>query len=487
MVAAAILITDAVASWLPWWVAGMAGLGAALGIGRQSWRRGLLVLITATVILVRLSQSPLTPPADDIGRLGGTKFSGTATVLTGPETKKGRPRAVLQLSDGKRQGKVLATLPTKPALAPGDRVTLRGKLQHPQSRDGTFDYAAYLGKDQIYALLTNVEITRHEPRQTLSGALYHQRIAFQDRLEELFPGASGGLLQGVLLGDRSRLPEDVEREFQRTGLTHILALSGYNISILMAVFLGVMGRRRGAIAMAIVVIALFVVMVGPSASIVRAAITGSLLLLSQTLGRPQAAGRLCLITAALLTLENPRLLRYDVGFDLSFLATLGIIYGEPLLRPTFQRLPKLLAESCSVTLAAGILTAPLILLTFGSVSLVSPLANMLVVPLIPWMMLGGFVATSLSFVSLSLGEIVAVSTDWLTQAAVGSADWLATWPAASIEFQSARPFLAAVFLLLNLSLMGRLWQRARNRRVAAGTDLPLASVGTLGASRPQPE
>jgi competence protein ComEC len=357
--------------------------------------------------------------------------SGTGTVVSFPEAGSGRQRAVVDLDSDRYHGKALLYTDPYPALEPGQVLSLKGRLQEPSNLDG-FDYKSYLAKDGIHAVTYRPKIEIVNRTSSPTSWLYPVRRGFLEHLGRVFSEPAAGFLAAILIGDRTGIPDDVVDAFRATGTIHVMALSGYNISILVAALIAIIGRGRFAVWMVFAGIIGFVILVGPSASVVRAAVMGGLLLLSQVLGRPQAAVRICLIAAAIMLTLQPWALRYDLGFDLSFLATLGILLLEPGVTVRLQRLPEMMRDIISPTIAASIPTMPLIASSFGTVSLVSPAANLLVVPVIPWLMLGGFIAGLASFLSETVAAVIAVPIQLITDATLGLVQYLGEFSFASI-------------------------------------------------------
>jgi competence protein ComEC len=214
------------------------------------------------------------------------------------------------------------------------------------------------------------------------------------------------ILDGIVFGNDKNMPRDVKDKFNATGLSHITAVSGSNIVILVSVvmvFLLAIGFWRSqAFYITVAFIWIYIVLIGFPVSSVRAGIMGSVALLAQNLSRQNSSSRIIMLTAAAMLFLNPMLLFYDVSFQLSFLASLGIIYLKPFI-DYFMSFPlkkkaldlskwklKTLSDIISVTFSAQLFTLPIIAYNFGSISLVAPVTNILVLPLVPLMTMLGF-------------------------------------------------------------------------------------------------
>jgi competence protein ComEC len=322
-------------------------------------------------------------------------------------------------------GLILANVDPFSPWAYGDRVELRGNLQEPPASDA-FDYRAYLARRGIHTLMTANRAMQlgRGPLIDGQGAIYRLRARLLDSLVRLFPEPEASLLAGILLGVETGISDPVRQAFDRTGTTHVIAISGFNISIIAALFLAVFGRwlgaRRGALA-AGAGIALYTLLVGADAAVVRAAVMGGLSLAAQRLGR-QTLGYASLGAAASgMTLVDPHLL-WDVSFQLSFAATFGLLlYGDRfqagfvnlvrrrghVTEDTAEAWAGPVSEYFLLTLAAQLTTLPLILYHFSRLSLIAPLANLVILPVQPALMILGGLATGLGAVWPPLGDLAA--------------------------------------------------------------------------------
>lgn len=222
---------------------------------------------------------------------------------------------------------------------------------------------------------------------------------------------SSALIDGILTGNDSALPSTTKRAFNITGTRHITAVSGMNITILgnvlVALLVALGLRRTRASAATLVAIAWYVLMIGSPASAVRAGIMGSLLVIKQLLGRPGSALRLLVYAVAAMLLWNPTLLTHDIGFQLSVLATAGIILLEPVLQSRLRWMPEVLAmrSTVSTTIAAYLFTLPAIAHYFGTVSLSAVPANFLIAPVITWVFITGSLGVFIALLLPSIGYI----------------------------------------------------------------------------------
>lgn len=264
--------------------------------------------------------------------------------------------------------------------------------------------------------------------ETVLGAV---RQFFIDRLDSLFPEPAASFAAGILLGARRSIPYAVLEDFRRAGLTHILAISGYNIIILIVFVTAIFSflPRKISTWISLAVILLFTLLVGASASVVRAAIMGSLSLFARLVGRKSSGMRALFITAGIMILFDPRILFDDIGFQLSFAATAGILLFAERIKFFLKKIPEAFAirTSLATTLAAQVFTTPLIFWHFGGISFIAPLANIVILPLVPLLMLG-------SFLSLIFGKILAAPTWILFTIVLKLIHFFASLPFAFIDF-----------------------------------------------------
>jgi len=305
----------------------------------------------------------------------------------------------------------------------GDVIRLRGLLKTPPENE-EFSYRDYLAREGIHAYMPSAEATLlpFHGSNPLVAAIYALKERSLAVIYRIFPDPEASLLAGILLGVDTGLPADLQQAFKDTGTAHIIAISGFNITIIAALFVALfsrlLGPRRGALA-AVIGIALYTLLVGANAAVVRAALMGGLALFARQVGRRQDGLNTLTFVAALMAVGNPFVL-WDVGFQLSFAATLGLIlYAQPLQEwvtqlltrvsppETAQKISAPLAEFFLFTLAAQLTTLPIMAYQFGRISLVSLIANPFILPAQPAVMLFGGLALLLGLLYLPLGQLAA--------------------------------------------------------------------------------
>ncbi len=337
-----------------------------------------------------------------------------------------------------------------PSLRYGDTIIVQGTLAHPENfetEQGTeFDYISYLRKDRIFYLLQNVRLLEytHETNVSLHRILYSFRHMVERIIFAIVPEQAAGLIAGILLGTKTNIPEDLYEALVRTSTVHIVALSGYNVSIVAETitnFFKTFLRPAYASVFGGLGIVLFVIMTGASSTAVRAGLMAILVIIARSLGRPAQALRVMAIAANVLVLYNPWYLVADASFQLSFLATLGLVLVSPIYVSRLSNyMPPLFAEALGTTLAAETAVAPFILYNMGVFSVVALPVNILIIPLVPMIMLSGFIGILIGAFSASLGIIVGYPAALLTSLLV----WI---------IENASSFSFASVLLPNVSLV----------------------------------
>ncbi len=375
--------------------------------------------------------------------------------LHDPEPESGNPRPI--------SGKILAYVSPFDEYHYGDKVRVTGLLETPPEFE-TFSYREYLARQGIHSLIQDPEIVVMENRvgNPLLQTIYGFRARALEIVQKLFPDPEASLLAGILLGIESGIAPEVRKAFDATGTTHIIAISGFNITIISALFISLFGRwlgvRRGAVA-AGSAIAVYTVLVGADAAVVRAAIMGGFVLLANRIGR-QTHGMASLGGALIvMSVINPSVL-WDVGFQLSFAATLGLILYAETLQDWFVRttsrwlgdgLPERLAEPVGeyilFTLAAQVTTLPLIAYYFRRISMVSFLANPVILPVQPAVMILAGLAALAGCLWLPLGSVLAWSAWPFAAFTIRAVDFFATWHSASIPLGPVPIVVVACFYL----------------------------------------
>lgn len=339
---------------------------------------------------------------------------------------------------------IIATIQNSEEVFYGDRVTVTGIIEHPENfmtdTGREFDYVNYLKMHDIYGLMkaSHSEAVSHHNKNICKEYLFRIKKYFVDALKNIFPKNEAGLLAGIVVGEKSLLPKEVLSDFQVAGLTHMIVLSGYNITIVAIVFttllaylgFGYRARRVGAIS----IIPLFLLMTGLGASSLRAGIMSITVLFLQITTRPAHNLRIISYTAGIMVFVNPRILLHDPGFHMSFLAFVGLVYVTPIINFYFNKneseffLKKLIIETSSVQ----IFVMPYILWMSGRISLLLLVSNILTVPVVPMIMGLGFIVTVLGMIFYPLGVMLAFPVKIALSYVIMVAHWVASVKIATV-------------------------------------------------------
>ncbi len=340
-----------------------------------------------------------------------------------------------------------------PVLPYGTSVSVSCTLMLPQ-RSAGFAFDRFAAMRGIDALCLRPQIKRVEivAGSRIYSTLLDAKSRVQSVIDKTLPEPHASFLGGLLYGARSTIPEDLSEAFNRTGTTHIIAISGYNItlvsSLFMTVLLGLGIRRQRAFWVSSGAIVLFVLLVGAQASVVRAAIMAMVLLLSMQWGRVSKGAPLLALAALAMVFHNPYALLYDVGFQLSFAAVIGLMYLSKDLERFFSIFPETISAMLAQTLAAIVLTSPLIMYYFGRISAVAPFVNALILPAIPTIMFLGFFAVMFTFLARPIGLLLFWLCWVLLSYVIGVVRFMASFSFSSVSAQLSLVALIGSYAVL---------------------------------------
>jgi competence protein ComEC len=423
---------------LLWFSLAFLGLVAALALHRlrPQWSYSLLLLpgfLFLGAARYQMVQPVITPTFisyyNDLDR----RVYVTGTIAEQPDVQDTSINFRLKVTtidtgqgDIQANGDLLVNTTKEYSLAYGDQVRVRGYLQTPRETE-EFSYRDYLALQGIHSRMQAASMTILPGKDTnpFWALMYRLNHSLLDRVYKLFPDPEASLLAGILLGVDNNIPEKVQQAFKNTGTSHIIAISGFNIAIVAAVFVllfsQLFGKKWGSL-LAVLGIIFYTLLVGASASVVRAAIMGSLAVIGGLFGRRNLALTALSTSALIMALLNPLVL-WDIGFQLSFAATLGLVfYSQPLQDAASNFLSRFfppanveifigpLSNYFLLTFAAQLTTLPVSIYHFGRISLVSFIANPIILPAQPAVMVLGGLAVAISKIYMPLGEVVA----WLT-------------------------------------------------------------------------
>ncbi|MFH1533926.1 MAG: ComEC/Rec2 family competence protein [Nitrospirota bacterium] len=353
-------------------------------------------------------------------------------------------------------GRVLVNGSKYPIYSYGDCLRVSGTIEEPEAIED-FAYDKYLSRYSIYSVVyrANIEKISDGSGGMLYGSIFNLKRIFEGKLNKIFTEPYGGFMAGLILGSRKGISEDLMNSFNMTGLTHIIAVSGYNVALVVVVISGIFSffTRKVRVVLSIFFIFLFVILVGASASVVRAGIMGGISLIALYFGRQYFVFLSLFASAFFMNMWNPKILVYDVGFQLSFLATFGIVLFSESLGRYLKRVPKILGirEALQLTLSAQITVVPIIILNFERFSIISPIANLFVLPLIPFAMMFGFVAVFFGkifgFFGYLILEIIIFFVEIFASLEFASLEMKWTWGIGAVYYFLLAKFCISKFCL----------------------------------------
>jgi competence protein ComEC len=469
-------------------IAALLVLGEA---SRDPRRRGVWPLVIgAGLIAARIAVFP----GGSAALLEPPEGSGpwTLVVLATGSPHDGKQTATLLTPAGTSPAfTVAATLPRYPALVPGDRVVVEGSVRpRPDS-----PYGEYLERIGAVGTLATRTIQLERAPTDLGRRLEDLRRGAAEALARVLPEPEAGLAAGILIGLRDRVDRDLAAAFTTAGVSHVVAISGWNIAIVaaaIATIAGRLGRRRRSL-VTIVAIVAYVAFAGASASVVRAAMMAAVVLLARETGRAGRAAAALGWAATLLLVSDPKLIG-DAGFQLSSLATAGLIAWATPITAWIERigrghLPCWLVESLGVSLAAQAATLPIVLVSFGRLAVLSPIVNLAVVPLVAPAMAVGLLALAGGAAVLAgapawIGTVIAAPGWVVLRILVGIVQLAAGLPLANVTLEP--PFDIAVAGAAVAGLVAVTRWRGRPTSSGANPAPSPSSVAATGAGRQPP-
>lgn len=393
----------------------------------------LLLVLLVFILSVFSWQKKQTEQRRSVARLNGQKVTLVGRVMSEMDSRLKNVRfdfavdGVKGANKMETEGKILVTTEKYSVFRYGERLALVCDLKAPKPFND-FAYDRYLARFGIYSLCAYPEIKSLGMSDELwSTRIFLKIFSFKDELRHIINRGlvepEAGLLRAILFGDRNALDDDLKNAFSVTGLSHLTAISGLNITILVFFLewlLIVIGFwRRQAFYLVTIFLVLYVLGVGAPASAVRAGVMGFLALLAKQTGRLNSLGRAAWLAAMFMAAYNPLIVRDDIGFQLSFLAILSIAYLYPILKIYTDRYLAWFSaaifksgifrggvDALLITLAAQIFTWPIIAYNFGQVSLIAPVTNLLVVWTSPLVMVGGLGAIFFAYFLPGLSVLI---------------------------------------------------------------------------------
>jgi len=398
------------------WIVVSVLLGLLFVITKHQTKFLTIILLSFALGLIRFDLS--VPP-----KLPSTLDSTPAIVQSIWQSTYGKKAYITLPAENFYDAETKIQINLKDDVKVGSKVTITCALQPRTQEEGDSKYQFYMWQNysQGFCNSAKLNIISPPPWYDMRASFASWREVANRRISSNIAGDEGILVAGLLYGERNLSPQAKDL-FRRAGLTHIIAVSGSNftiiVTVIFSILLGIGLWRHQAFTVTTAAMLLFFGFVGFSASVARAAIMGWVLLLSRQLGRAPNIWHLCLLSATLLTLYDPWMFAFDAGFALSFLATIGLVTWTPIFTERLKYLPTAfgLREAAATTCAATLMTTPYISLVFERISLAGLFTNLIAVPIVPWAMLFGAISAifgsgiaAINLPALGLSKIIFLS------------------------------------------------------------------------------
>jgi len=427
------------------------GLAVLLGVlfvwPKPIWRWLLLGALFLMLGIFRYQFSLPQTAADKIWFYNGQAVQVKGVVFSEPDIRSDHAKIIILVSEIfladekiKVSGKLLTKVNLFPSWQYGDELVLNCRLKAPAPING-FAYDRYLAKDNIYALCyyPSIKLISTGNGHWLLGKIFAFKNSLRAAVSQNLPEPHASLFFGINFGSRGGIPQALTDDFNATGTTHLIAISGMNITIicglLIDLFLACGLPRKKSFGLVTASLILFIILIGWPASATRAAVMGWLVVLAATVGRKNKINYALIFSAAAMIAVNPKILRTDVGFQLSFLAVIGLVYFQPFFSRRLSWVPEGLGlrDALSLTLAAQVTTLPLIIYNFGRISLLAPLVNLFAVPVMLYLMLVGFLAVGLSLIFPPAGAYFFLPVWLMTNYLIKIIEWFSGFAYAAIN------------------------------------------------------
>lgn len=387
----------------------------------------------------------------------GGNISAIAIVCDEPviKDKSTQLKILIKESNFSKLGdtKTLVSVPNYPAYNYGDLIKLDGKITAIQQFD-TFDYAAYLNRYQIFYIIQNpsVELISVNQGSKFFAGIYKIKSKMIGNANKIFHEPIASFFAGLILGARKNIPETLMAAFNTTGTTHIIAISGANIAIIV-IYLQILMQywpRKLSAVITFLFLITFCILTGLSASVIRAALLASIIIIAKMLGRLSNGGLALIFAGCIMVVQNPLILVNDVGFQLSFLAMFGIIYLNPIFVRIMNKIPHMLSEIIASTISAQIFTFPILIESFSRISIISPIVNLLILPIVQYATIFGLVLAIVSLISFGLANIIGLALWFLLKYIIIVVEFFARFPFASINIENKFNYLVFLYYLILL-------------------------------------
>lgn len=428
-----------------------------------------------------------------IGYTDNIKITLTGRIINEPVVKNNRQQFVLEttkLNDSPLKEKTFVYAPPANDLKYGDVIELYGKLQIPPSAvfPGNFDYGKYLNRQNIYTLFFASDFEFLEKKPSLIKYLaLKSKNDISDRFKRFFKQPYAAVLEAMMIGEKSSIDNDTKNIFINTGLIHILVVSGLNVGFCVVIFIFLFKlfnlRLKYVYLLTIPAIFFYMILTGANPPVVRASVMALCILISLIIDREPLVYNAIALSALIILIFNPQEL-FTASFQMSFTATLGIIYLYPKINSSLGRIKnkylRWLWNVVSVTLAAQIGILPVLMFYFGKLSLISFLANILIVPAVGFIVAVSFIFYAATFISSWIAVLCAALLSFVVNIILSVIRFMADFNF-SIIYVKIPSVTAVIFYYFALIIM---LEFSRSRKMLAGLCILIAAASVLSFRNP---
>jgi competence protein ComEC len=420
-----------------------------IGMLALNWKqkKARIIFLFFLCIFLGISRYSLSFPSENGNHVfiyNNQKTSVVGFIDAEPDVRLDGVRYIVEVTEAegaKAIGRIYVKSNLYPRYAYGDVLRITCRLKAPEPIED-FRYDMFLARYDVFSICAAPNITKVGQGQGswFFDAIYSFKILVAKKINLLWHEPYASFMAGLLYGYRGGLGS-LNELFAVTGVTHIIAISGYNITIIATILITVCTHllipRKKAFWLVTSGIVVFVIFAGASASVVRAGIMGIIVLFAKQVGRASSVGNVMVLTAVIMSIQNPFVLIWDAGFQLSFISTLGLVYLAPLFERPLKKMPEVLGikESLVSTLAAIVATLPLILYQFGRLSIVAPFVNILILWILPWIMFVGFFAVVVSYLFVPVAHVISWIAFLGMKYIVIIVAWFAALPFAAVDMR----------------------------------------------------
>lgn len=426
------------------------------------WRKESLLIVGFCLLFLTLGifryQTFLSELENSkIKKLIGEKVTLIGIVDGAPQFQGSLAKLTIKMQD--ENGKIVVKTKRYPEYRYGDKLKISGILKEPAVFED-FNYKNFLLKENVLAIIDfpEIEKTGSGFGNPFKDFLFKFKTKFKEKVEEFILPPQVGILEALIFGDEEKIQQEWKEKLNLTGTRHITAVSGMNITILcylilnFVLFFGLW--RKHAILISLFLIFLYVLMIGAPPSAIRAAIMGSLALIAQLFGRQSFGIRPVVFAATLMVFQNPLILRYDIGFQLSFLAILGMVYWQAFFSDFLRKIPNPqifpARNTLTATFSAQVFTLPLLIYNFGNIPLLSPITNLIIVPFLPYLTIFIFIFGISAILFWPIGYILSLPTYFFLTLILDIIDFCFKISFSHFSFTISPLWLLIFYLILGL-------------------------------------